>query len=166
MNNKSIKLYNILFPIWLLIWFPLLWIVLIPANYAIDYLVLYLSLKGNTDQKALCRNNTWKVCLVGFLADFVGSALLFPVMLLGGAGAPRWLQEVGSALNLNPFESVASFLITAAAVFLSAVVIYLVDKIVLRKAGLQERQVRKSALLLAVFTAPYLFFIPSRILYM
>ena len=110
MNNKSIKLYNILFPIWLLIWFPLLWIVLIPANYAIDYLVLYLSLKGNTDQKALCRNNTWKVCLVGFLADFVGSALLFPVMLLGGAGACCFSPAKQNFSRISEYNQAVDFL--------------------------------------------------------
>ena len=164
-KNKQIKLYNLLFPIWLLIWFPLLWIILIPANYAIDYLVLHLSLKGNKDQKTICGENTWKICLTGFFSDFVGSTLLFLVMLLGGENAPQWLQEVGPALNMNPFRTIEAFLITTGTVAISAVVIYLLDGYVLRKAGLTKKQVRKSALYLAAFTAPYLFFIPSRILY-
>ena len=39
------KVYNILLPIWLIIFFPSwLWLILIPANYLIDRIVLKWSL--------------------------------------------------------------------------------------------------------------------------
>lgn len=44
-HKQSITLYNILFPIWILVWIPSpLWLLLVPLNFAIDYLVLYKSL--------------------------------------------------------------------------------------------------------------------------
>ena len=165
MKDRTTKLYNILFPIWLLIWFPLFWIVLIPANYAIDYFVLYCSLKGNAEKKTLCRKNTWKICLVGFFADCLGSGFLFLIMLLTGSDTPNWVQQIGPALNMNPFETFMSFLVTTLAVVFSAAMIYFLDRIVLQRAGMSEKQVRKSAFFLAAFTAPYLFLIPSKILY-
>ena len=66
---------------------------------------------------------------------------------------------------MNPFETFMSFLVTTLAVVFSAVVIYFLDRIVLQRAGMPEKQVRKSAFFLAAFTAPYLFFIPSKIFY-
>ena len=45
-TGRSTRLYNILFPIWLLVFLPTyIWLFLIPANYLIDALVLWLSLK-------------------------------------------------------------------------------------------------------------------------
>ena len=45
-NTKGgTRIYNVLFPLWLLVWIPSpLWLILIPANYIIDRLVLKLSL--------------------------------------------------------------------------------------------------------------------------
>jgi hypothetical protein len=56
-NKQSVTLYNVLFPVWLLVWIPsFLWILLIPLNFAIDYLVLYKSLPASTERKAFCCN--------------------------------------------------------------------------------------------------------------
>ena len=49
-NNEKV-LYNVLFPIWLLIFFPsYLWLILIPANYLIDRIVLKWSLWDMPDK--------------------------------------------------------------------------------------------------------------------
>ena len=39
------KLYNVLFPIWVLVFFPIFWLVALPANFLIDTIVLLISLK-------------------------------------------------------------------------------------------------------------------------
>ena len=52
------KVYNILLPIWLLIFFPSwLWLLLIPANYLIDRIVLRWSLGELPDKGLFCRKN-------------------------------------------------------------------------------------------------------------
>ena len=62
MRKRPVLTYNILLPIWLLIWFPSwLWLLLIPANYLIDRIVLHWSLKGLDDRNAFCRRATWKI---------------------------------------------------------------------------------------------------------
>lgn len=38
--KKEVRLYNVLFPIWLLWIFPQVWLVLLPGNLLIDCLVL------------------------------------------------------------------------------------------------------------------------------
>lgn len=81
-KRKEVKLYNILLPVWILIFWPsFLWLFLIPANYFIDRIVLKWSLGGRKDRGLFCRKHTWKICLAGFAGDFAGACLLFAVFM-------------------------------------------------------------------------------------
>ena len=159
---KTEKYYNVLFPVWMLIWFPNpLWSILIPVNYLIDRFVLKCSLPKETDRDAFCKKYSTRICLAGFAADLIGSALLFAAMLL-------WEDDsygIANGLNMNPFKNVPTFLIVAFAIAISAVAIYVIDHWILVKAGLDKEQAKHSALYLAIFTAPYLFLFPSQLLY-
>ena len=42
--KRELRLYNVIFPIWLLFLFPTVLILVIPANLAVDSLVLLLTL--------------------------------------------------------------------------------------------------------------------------
>ena len=160
MKKNGIRLYNVMFPVWLLIWFPSwLWLLLIPCNYLIDRLVLRWSLSGSEDRDRFCRCPCWKICLAGFLADFVGSLLLFALSMLFSS------SEFGSALVFNPFSDLAAFLATVLAILLSAALIFLLDKWILTKTGLEKEQAKRASLRLALITAPYLFLIPVGLLY-
>ena len=66
---------------------------------------------------------------------------------------------------LPEWSSRYSFLITALSVALAGACIYLIDKKLLSKAGLTVEQAKKSALRLALITAPYLYFFPSELIY-
>lgn len=73
MNKKEV-IYNILLPIWILVFWPSwLWLFLIPANYLIDRLVLRWSLGEMPDKGAFCRKHTWKICIAGFFSDLCGA---------------------------------------------------------------------------------------------
>ena len=163
------KVYNILLPIWLIIFFPSwLWLILIPANYLIDRIVLKWSLGELPDKGLFCRKNTWKVCLAGFLGDFAGAIVLFFVsQLLSGLGGKRFsfLQMAGEGIMFDPFTNVLAVLIIIAAIALSAACIYNLDKRILGKTELDHEQVKQAAFRLALFTAPYLYLIPSRWFY-
>ena len=169
MKNSDKRLYNVIFPIWLLVFFPsYLWLILIPVNYLIDRIVLRWSLGDMSDKNLFCRKNTWKICLAGFLGDFVGSiALFFASQLLSGLGGKRFsfLQMAGEGIMFDPFTNVLSFLIVAAGIALSAVCIYNLDKRILGKTEREPEQVKRAAFRLALFTAPYLYLIPSRWFY-
>lgn len=164
-QHRSV-LYNVMFPLWMLVWFPSwLWLALIPANYLIDRAVLWWSLSEMNDRQAFCRHHTWKICLAGFASDFIGSLLLLVAYLSLDAVGTGWAHDVDYGLGFNPFSNLLSLLITAIAIVLSGFCIYVFDLRVLQKAGLGEAQARRSALLLAVLTAPYLFLFPSGLLY-
>ena len=163
------KVYNLLLPIWLLIFFPSwLWLLLIPANYLIDRLVLGWSLGDMPEKSLFCRNNNWKICLAGFASDFAGAILLFALnQLMFGMNddVNSFISKAADGLMFNPFSNVLSLIIVIAAIALSAVCIYKLDKRILIKAGLDIDQAKKSSIRLAVITAPYVYLIPSEWFY-
>ena len=185
-QKQSVTLYNILFPIWLLVWIPSpLWLLLVPLNFVIDYFVLYKSLSddvewengilnggqgnnnfsGSVPRKAFCNTYAWKICAAGFAADFIGSLFLFAAFMITSSHKLDSLRPISHGLGLNPFESFAALLIVVCSILLAAYCIYRFDLYILKRAGLSEEQGRKSALWLEVATAPYLFLLPSEILY-
>lgn len=160
----------------MLVWIPSpLWLLLIPLNFIIDYLVLYKSLPadversknfpGTVPRKAFCNTYAWKICAAGFAADFIGSLFLFVLFRLTGEYKSGYLRSVSQALAFNPFANVGAFMIMAASILLAAYCIYRFDLHILKRAGLPDGQSKTSALWLAVVTAPYLFLLPSEILY-
>ena len=168
-GGKNTKLYNLLLPLWILVLWPSwLWAILIPANYLIDRIVLRWSLGNREDKKLFCRKHTWEICLAGFFGDFVGALFLFALLLLGDRFVPSSLRTVFLEMRLaesNPFGSVPAFIAVALSVALAGAVIYLLDRLILKAAGLGAEEARRSALKIALITAPYLYFIPSSLLY-
>ena len=115
-----------------------------------------------------CRQNTWKICLAGFLGDFVGAiALFFVSQLLSGFGGDgtSFLEKVGDGIMFDPFTNILSVLIVIGAIALSAVCIYKLDKKLLGKTELNQEQIKRAAIRLAIFTAPYVYLIPTRLFY-
>ena len=168
-NRNDVRLYNILLPIWLLIFFPSwLWLILIPANYLIDRIVLRWSLGDMTDKGLFCRKHTWKICLAGFLSDFAGALLMLGIMMLfsgiDGDGS-SFLEKAGEGIVVDPFSNILSLIIVAAAIILSGICIYCLDKSILKKAGLEPEQIKRSAVRLAIITAPYVYLLPSKWFY-
>ena len=62
-------------------------------------------------------------------------------------------------------KSAKEFLIVAVSVAVAGLAIFFFDRKILINVGLDAEQARRSALWLAVITAPYLYFFPSRLLY-
>lgn len=164
--KKQIKLYNIILPIWLLFLFPQVWLVVIPGNLLIDCVVLLaaLTVLKHRDKRGVLKDLWWKFWLFGFLADFVGVAVLLPAAFLpewlSGSVAEWWSDNLTPILY-NAFKTPAAFLWTLAGVAVAGLCIYLFDKRAMRSCGLlTEREKRIVALTMAVITAPWTFFIP------
>jgi hypothetical protein len=167
--KSDYKVYNLLLPIWLLIFFPSwLWLLLIPANYLIDRIVPMWSLGDLPEKGLFCRNHNWKICLAGFASDFTGAILLFALsQLMFGLNdnVNSFIYKTADGLMFNPFSNALSLIIVIAAIALSAVCIYKLDKSILIKVGLDIDQAKKSAIRLAIITAPYVYLIPSEWFY-
>ena len=160
MKQKELRVYNLLFPVWMLIWWPsVLWLGLIPFNYALDALVLHHSLPAAMDRRAFRRHHAWKICLAGFAGDFLGSALLFAVYALSSS------RKLTYDIAYQPLASPGALAVTLAAVVLAGAAIFALDRWILCRAGLGAPEALRAARNLALLTAPYLFFFPSGLLY-
>lgn len=165
-NNNGKRMYNILLPLWLLLFWPSpLWLALIPANYIIDRIILRWSLGDMPDKGLFCRKHTWKICLAGFASDFVGAGILFIIFMAASGSDVDFLHDLAHGVGFYPFSTIWSTLAVGLAVFVSALLIFRIDRGILTRAGLSAEQARHSAIRLAVITAPYLYFFPSGILY-
>ena len=43
-KKNDVKLYNVLFPFWMILMFPALWFIVLPGNFMIDSLVFIVSM--------------------------------------------------------------------------------------------------------------------------
>ena len=159
---KQTRLYNVIFPIWLLFLFPQIWLIALPGNLIIDCVVVLLTLTAlkHTQKRAVLKQIWWKVWLLGFAADFMGVALLIPAMFLV-SDAPKEIRPLIEPVMYNCWKSPLAFLWTAAAVALSGVCIYFFNKWSLHSCDqLSDRERHIVGLTLAIATAPWTFFIP------
>ncbi|MBQ8414734.1 MAG: hypothetical protein IJX58_05795 [Clostridia bacterium] len=149
MNSRNeIKLYNILFPIWLLILMPTAWIAVLPVNFIVDSLVLIIaSKKIGIFERGTYKKHILKVWIFGFLADMIGAGLILGVMSLFD-------------LNIRGDEPI----LTVPALLLSAIFIFIFNYAFSFK-NLDKAVRFKMALSFAVFTAPYTFLIPLNWIY-
>ena len=169
MEKKPLKLYNVIFPIWILMFWPSPPVILLTllGNLAIDCLVMFLALQAlkHPARGAVLRRCWWKVWLYGFLSDIIGAlwlaAGLFGAWALGADGNAGWVSDFAMAMTVNPFRHPLAFVWTAVGVAIAGVCIYCFDRRVFRRIPeLDGRQSHILALTLAIVTAPWLFFIP------
>ena len=80
--KKQTRIYNVIFPIWLLILFPQLLVYVLPGNLIIDCAVLWFTLLAlkHTQKGAVVKKLWWKFWLLGFAADLMGTAWMFLVL--------------------------------------------------------------------------------------
>ena len=171
--RKQTTLYNVIFPVWMLLFFPAVWLVALPANFLIDSLVLLLAfhvLKLG-ERKTLYKKAILKVWGFGFLADIAAAVLLLLTQFLGGLGsgspAMRWFSDnIVGPVCYNPFSNPFALGVVLLAVAAAGALIYLFNmKIALKSWPVEDWQRKKAALLLAVLTAPYTMLIPTAWLY-
>lgn len=166
--KKEIKLYNVIFPVWMLVLIPQLWLVALVGNYVIDFLVLFLTMKflKIENRKTHIKKAIWKTWLIGFVADFVGGFGMFLVALIDMDYETKfgkwWYDNLTNAVMYNPFSTLAGFLWATMCVVITSAIIYFVNKKwCLKKLEISDDEKKKLALSLAIFTAPFLFYLPT-----
>ena len=151
MNNKKndIKLYNVLFPFWMILLFPQIWLIVLPGNFIIDSIVLIISmtLLKIADKKQWYNLHIIKIYLFGMLSDIIGAGYMLLLMTVFDVG------RMGDELYL-----------TAPALVISSILIFILNYFITFKKS--DKLLRlKLSIIFALVTAPYTFLIPSSWLY-
>ncbi len=166
--KKEIKLYNVIFPIWLLMFLPTIWIFVIPANFIVDFCVIYFTAKylKLENPKDFTKKHILKAWIFGFLSDFVGTLFLFSLLISDTLNSNPIISDIINKATDNPFGNIFAFLLVLFAVALSGLAIYLLNYFVtFRKTDIDKSLKIKLSLSLAIFTAPYLFLLPTSLFY-
>ena len=148
-KKKDIKLYNVLFPFWMLLLFPQTWLIVLPGNFVIDSLVLIISmfLLKIPDKKQYYKRHILKIYGFGMLSDIVGSAYMLLLVIVFQVGR----------MGDEPY-------LTIPALIISAVLIFVLNYFVTFKNT--DKALRlKLSVIFAIVTAPYTFLVPSSWLY-
>ena len=132
MKKRSIKLYNLIFPIWALVIFPQILIFVLPANFIIDSLVLLITMKIlkvdniKSNYKAIIS----KVWIFGFVSDFIGGIFMFLSVYMYVDSENKFhdlIYEISSSIQYNPFNNIISLIYTILCVLISGVLIYILN---------------------------------------
>ena len=155
-QDRSIRLYNVMFPIWFFFFLPPIWLVMLPVNFGVDTLVLMLSARKQQveDRKALWKKHILPVWGIGFLSDLIGAGLVFLIYLVVAESplVDTWM---------NPVYFPGTCIISLPGVVLAGFAIYWLNrKLTFRKSELDAAVIHKLCLHLAIFTAPYTMLIP------
>ena len=155
--KRDIKLYNVMFPIWMFYLLPtVLWLMILPVNFAVDTLVvlLVLSRLRIQNRREIWKKSILRVWLFGFLADFIGAAVTMGLMLV--------CDKYFSVSMAIPYGQ----LLVLPGIALAGVFIYLLNRhFPFGKCGLEAETIRKLSLALALFTAPYTMLWPIEWIY-
>lgn len=147
-DKNKVKLYNVLFPFWMILMFPQAWLVVLPGNFIIDSLVFLVSLTilKLPEKKQWYKTHILKIYAFGMLADLVGAGymLLMTVFEIGRMGDEPYL--------------------TIPALAISTCLIFVLDYFVTFRT-VDKKPRLLLALIFTVVTAPYTFLIPSSWLY-
>lgn len=173
--KNNIKLYNMIMPIWMTFIFPFTWFIILPFNYIVDSLALYITMKilKLKQKKIIYKISIFKIWILGFISDFIGVSILFIPILINNIfnldlgykkGLVYIIMDKLMEVTLNPFDNIYSIVLTTIAVVISAICIYFFNYNYSLKEAFNSKYItdierKKIALFVAIFTAPYLFYL-------
>ena len=148
-KRNEIRLNNVLFPYWMLILFPITWLVILPGNFIIDSLVLLVSMAilGTENKKQCYKKHILPIFAFGMISDVIGGIYMFLML------AVFEVAIMGDELFL-----------TIPAIIISAAMIFVFNYFFTFRSS--EKAFRlKMSLIFAIVTAPYTFLIPNSWMY-
>ncbi len=147
--KREVRLNNVIFPVWMLLLFPPVWLIVIPSNFIIDSLVFVVSMVilKIPEKKKHYKSCILKIFGFGFLSDIIGSLYMFLLMFAFEVG------RMGDELYL-----------TVPALVISAVLIFVFNYFFTFR-HFDKGSRLGLAIIFAIVTAPYTFLIPTSVFY-
>ncbi|MBQ9314833.1 MAG: hypothetical protein IJ220_07615 [Clostridia bacterium] len=166
--KKKITLYNVIFPIYLILLIPRILLLILPMNFMIDSLViLIIGKKKKIENVMECyKKSILKVFLFGIISNVIGSLfMLIPMMIPSSVMQNKALLDIRNAIISNPFSNFSALIYVLLAILISMFCIYKFNlNISFKKLKLSNSQKVFLSLALMFITAPYTFLIPTYIL--
>lgn len=157
------SLYASALPLFALLLTPRCYWYLLPVNFLVTALAIYISLRFLSCGalfKRMWKKELYLAWLAGFAGDVAGAGALFGLTALQDKQGALGLAITG--VRQNPFSSTTSLLLVFLAILLAAAVKYLLDLwVAFRKTDLPLHDKRTLCLSVAMFTAPYTFLLPA-----
>lgn len=160
----NMKLYNLFFPLWMLLLIPKFWITALPAIFILNTLVFIFSMKI-LKQKNIVENYKKvivKLWLFNFVGIIVGSLVLLCLQMITTQNT--FISNIVSALAYNPFDNIFAIIITLICIFIGGITIYSLNSGITFK-DVKIKKKKKLVIIISIFTAPYLFFYPAEKIY-
>ncbi|MBE6717959.1 MAG: hypothetical protein E7574_01715 [Ruminococcaceae bacterium] len=163
---RSVKFYNIYFPVWVLMLFPLTWLIIIPGNFLVDSLVLLLGMYFLKIEKksTFYKKYIFLIFIFSFLADVVGGFVMV-ISLFVGKDSAFFNEYISEQIARNPFDNVYTLIYTFIAVIISGIIIYVLNRFITFRKEECIKTKRFLSLLIAFLTAPYFFLLPTETIY-
>lgn len=164
MNDKKIKLYNLIFPVYMLWLMPPVFFIAAILNFIIDSIVVLVTEKFLKLHKIFSKYKKviLKVWLFGFIADFIGALFLFLMsFLFENLNIP-----IKYNIDYNPFGNIYALIITILGILIAGILIFIFNrKICFKNIDITEKQKFILSLVIAIVTTPYLFLLPMEIIW-
>lgn len=177
-SRRGIRLYDMSLPIWMIALVPSMWKLMLPISLLFNGIVLMAILAvyahKHGDSLRSCVTDWLRVILPNWIAHclsclIAAGFLLFwgmgPTLLMGDLTAPGawWGANVAEPMMENPFEKFFAVLFVLLGIGLAGLMIYFFNKnMSLRLTrSLDVPEIRKTALILALTTAPWWMLLPS-----
>ena len=152
-------------PIWFMLASPSMWLIVLPFDFLITTLMLWVSAKvfSAGSFRELFRRAILKLWLACFAGQLLASVFLF---LSQGYFGEWWYEYITTPVALNPLDNPFSALFTGLGLAVAGVFTFLMDRhFAFKKLDLSDELRRKLALGLALLTLPTAYFLPSRMIY-
>jgi len=177
-RSGGTRLYNLLFPIWMLTMVPSVWLIALPFNFVVDSAVLLITFtviarrRGDREYKPWgdWLRTIWLTWIFGFISDLIASGFLLfwgmgPSLIMGDLtdAGKWWSSKVAEPIMANPFESIYAVLFVLLSIGLGGLLIYFLNKNVSLRLSktLEVPEIKRTALILALVTAPWTMLLPS-----
>ncbi len=149
---KSIKLYNVIFPLWAIFYIPPILYFALIGNFIIDGTVIWVTLllnKIRLERIGLLIKITQAWCF-GFLVDFLGTSIIGSLSM-----------NVGLISEYNPWENFLSALIYLSTVLVCGLIISVINYKLFKKDIIDKKIRLILGIAMGLITAPWTFLIPT-----
>lgn len=169
---KQVKLYNVIFPIWVIMFFPPIILITMIGNFIIDSLVViicFYAFKLANEQRKLgsfYMHSIWKVWIFGFIADIIGAVFLFTIGLLDDFQFMNLPNDLINGIFYDPFSDPLAVLVILISILISGAFIFLFNYKLIFREQIEDQKLRlKVALTIAIVTMPWTFLVPTKWFY-